>query len=686
MSAEQVKRSQYFNPPTTECPHSSRNHFEDWEEFHLPMTRMHHAALHGRGVASGLEVSVQDAGTQVEVQPGVAVNGKGELIALAAEGQADVGVDRPGEPGQQIDPPFRLSTAGQQSGAHYLCIQFAQALRFTEGSCGKLEQTPWLRLLPTTGDAGPIEAGEAVVLAIVEVEAAGVATVRDRLEGLAHRRQLIGQAASELRIRRTATVAEAVGDVPAGRIGASDGGGLRFSVAEAADMMLLDRDDGGRFSRLEIHADDVELMGSLGLASWRLRAGGSEAAPTLELQPLADERSIRVTSLDGGHVPLQVHASSSSERNAVYLAQTGGRVGIGTAAPNRTLTVVGDSEAGLNVRNGTGAQEVMLGVDQDGGVVSTMTQHDLQLRAGGDQAVMTLKADGRVGIGTAAPRERLEVAGQIKAGCLTVGDWPFNRNHAFCGNNLLDQNSSQNYALAQGRAGRTFLNSPLGIDFRIGNVTRMTLANDGNFGIGTSSPQAPLHIARGTDITPGGGGYLVIGTPSGASLGLDENEILARDRGAVSTLHLQSDGGDVWIHSKGGGATVMIKGEGRLGIGVVDPAHPIQVGGGAHCFGGREWRNASSISCKRDVEALSLDHALATLDDLRPVTFKYIDDDEVRAGFVAEEVPNLVATGDRKSLSAMDFVAVLTRVVQFQQRQIRELSERLDMAPAESRP
>jgi Chaperone of endosialidase len=686
MSAEQVKRSQYFNPPTTECPHSSRNHFEDWEEFHLPMTRMHHAALHGRGVASGLEVSVQDAGTQVEVQPGVAVNGKGELIALAAEGQADVGVDRPGEPGQQIDPPFRLSTAGQQSGAHYLCIQFAQALRFTEGSCGKLEQTPWLRLLPTTGDAGPIEAGEAVVLAIVEVEAAGVATVRDRLEGLAHRRQLIGQAASELRIRRTATVAEAVGDVPAGRIGASDGGGLRFSVAEAADMMLLDRDDGGRFSRLEIHADDVELMGSLGLASWRLRAGGSEAAPTLELQPLADERSIRVTSLDGGHVPLQVHASSSSERNAVYLAQTGGRVGIGTAAPNRTLTVVGDSEAGLNVRNGTGAQEVMLGVDQDGGVVSTMTQHDLQLRAGGDQAVMTLKADGRAGIGTAAPRERLEVAGQIKAGCLTVGDWPFNRNHAFCGNNLLDQNSSQNYALAQGRAGRTFLNSPLGIDFRIGNVTRMTLANDGNFGIGTSSPQAPLHIARGTDITPGGGGYLVIGTPSGASLGLDENEILARDRGAVSTLHLQSDGGDVWIHSKGGGATVMIKGEGRLGIGVVDPAHPIQVGGGAHCFGGREWRNASSISCKRDVEALSLDHALATLDDLRPVTFKYIDDDEVRAGFVAEEVPNLVATGDRKSLSAMDFVAVLTRVVQFQQRQIRELSERLDMAPAESRP
>ena len=688
MSAEQVKRSQYFNPPTTECPHSSRNHFEDWEEFHLPMARMHHAALHGRGVASGLEVSAQGAGTQVEVQPGVAVNGNGELIALAAEGQADIGVDRPGEPGQQIDPPFRLSTTGHESGTHYLCIQFAQALRFAEGACGKLEQTPWLRLLPTAGEAGPIEAGEAIVLAIVEVDAGGVATVRDRLEGLAHRRQLGGQVLSELRIRRTDTAAEAVADAPAGRIGARDGGGLRLSVAEAADAVILDREDGGRFSRLEVHADDVDLLGSLGLASWRLRAGGLEADPTLELQPLADDRSFRVVSQDGNHVPLQVHASNSAEGNAVCLAHTGGRVGIGTAVPDRPLTVVGADDAALNVRNARSTQEIMLGIDQNGGVVSTMTLHDLQLRAGGDQAVMTLKADGRVGIGTTAPGERLEVAGQIKAGCLTVGDWRFNRNHAFIGNNLLDQDNSQNYALAQGRAGRTFLNSPLGIDFRIGNVTRMVLANDGNFGIGTSSPQAPLHIATGTDVTPGGGGYLVIGSALGAALALDDNEILARERGAVSTLHLQSDGGDIWIHAKSSPATVMIKSDGRLGLGVVNPAHPIHVGGGAHCFGGREWRNASSISCKREVEALSLDDALATLDDLRPVTFKYIDDDEVRAGFIAEDVPDLVAAGDRKSLSAMDFVAVLSRVVQFQQRQIRELSERLGlgMATAEPRP
>ena len=221
MSAEPVKRSQYFNPPTTECPHSSRNHFEDWEEFHLPMGRMHHAALHGRGVASGLEVSVQDAGTQIEVGPGVAIDGKGELIALSAAGQADSrrraarrggGADRPALPARH-----RRARAG----TYYLCIQFAQALRFAEGSCGKLEQTPWLRLLPTAGDLGPIEAGEAIVLAIVEVGAEGLATVRDRAEGLrapppagGQGRASCGSARTEDRPPRRSA------DAPSGRIAA----------------------------------------------------------------------------------------------------------------------------------------------------------------------------------------------------------------------------------------------------------------------------------------------------------------------------------------------------------------------------------------------------------------------------------------------------------------------------------
>jgi hypothetical protein len=46
-------------------------------------------------------------------------------------------------------------------------------------------------------------------------------------------------------------------------------------------------------------------------------------------------------------------------------------------------------------------------------------------------------------------------------------------------------------------------------------------------------------------------------------------------------------------------------------------------------------------------------------------------------GFVAEDVPDLVARPDRKTLSPMDIVAVLTRVVQEQQQRIEELTAKL---------
>ena len=46
---------------------------------------------------------------------------------------------------------------------------------------------------------------------------------------------------------------------------------------------------------------------------------------------------------------------------------------------------------------------------------------------------------------------------------------------------------------------------------------------------------------------------------------------------------------------------------------------------------------------------------------------------EQHIGFIAEDVPELVATKDRKGLSAMDIVAVLTKVVQEQQKVVQEL-------------
>ena len=88
-----------------------------------------------------------------------------------------------------------------------------------------------------------------------------------------------------------------------------------------------------------------------------------------------------------------------------------GNVGIGTYEPNRPLTIQGAGGTYLNVKGNNGSYEVLLGADKNGGIVSTMTNHDLQLRAGGNSTKMTIKANGNVGIGTSSPDAKLAVNG-----------------------------------------------------------------------------------------------------------------------------------------------------------------------------------------------------------------------------------------------------------------------------------
>jgi hypothetical protein len=61
------------------------------------------------------------------------------------------------------------------------------------------------------------------------------------------------------------------------------------------------------------------------------------------------------------------------------------------------------------------------------------------------------------------------------------------------------------------------------------------------------------------------------------------------------------------------------------------------------------------------------------------VRFNYKPEkDEEYLWVIAEDVPDLLATKKRNSLSPMDVVAVLTEVVQTQQKKIEELQARLD--------
>lgn len=124
---------------------------------------------------------------------------------------------------------------------------------------------------------------------------------------------------------------------------------------------------------------------------------------------------------------------------------------------------------------------------------------------------------------------------------------------------------------------------------------------------------------------------------------------------------------------------ITIDKDGNIGFGVNRPQHPLELASGAYVSAGGVWTNSSSRARKENIETLTLEEALSALAALEAVEFNYLGDpDERYVGFIAEDVPGLVAMKDRRSLSAMDVVAVLTRVVQDQEDRIRSLEQRLD--------
>ena len=101
------------------------------------------------------------------------------------------------------------------------------------------------------------------------------------------------------------------------------------------------------------------------------------------------------------------------------------------------------------------------------------------------------------------------------------------------------------------------------------------------------------------------------------------------------------------------------------------------MGGGAYCTG-TIWTDASSREYKENIIELTTEEAVSALERLEPVKFNYkVDKEEECLGFIGEDVPDLVAMKDRKGLSSMDIVAVLTKVVKQQQKQIEELEARI---------
>jgi hypothetical protein len=184
-----------------------------------------------------------------------------------------------------------------------------------------------------------------------------------------------------------------------------------------------------------------------------------------------------------------------------------------------------------------------------------------------------------------------------------------------------------------------------------------------NVGIGTTEPKQRLEV----------NGNIQIHEKNSSVAGL----MLTQSSGGMG--YIMHNRADTLTLGAGSVDRLTIDRDGNVGIGTARPSHPIEMASGAYVSAGGVWTNSSSREKKDNIVALTPEEALAALVALEPVRFNYKQDEsEEYVGFIAEDVPGLVASADRSSLSTMDIVAVLTRVVQEQQQKIAELEARLD--------
>ena len=226
---------------------------------------------------------------------------------------------------------------------------------------------------------------------------------------------------------------------------------------------------------------------------------------------------------------LELRGGGNSTAQTVYIDNTG-QIGVGTSNPSQKLEVLGNSlvtgtqfigDTFTKIQQASG--NLLLTNQSSSGAIRFLTNSTERVR---------IDSSGNVGIGTTSPSQKLEVIGNVK-----VSSTIYSPNLATWGNVPMTIRSDDYIR---------FLTSS-------SNNERMRILNNGNIGIGTTSPSDKLEVY---------GGNLIV------------NDGTSKSRLRPSDLYMQQAGViKAWLRADGNS---YLNG-GNLGIGTTSPAYILDV-------------------------------------------------------------------------------------------------------------
>ena len=268
---------------------------------------------------------------------------------------------------------------------------------------------------------------------------------------------------------------------------------------DAGTLLFTGQDDGGNkqeYGRITMEFDDVSNSGEEGELIFRLTEAGSVEQEYMRLR--GSSRQIEFNTMTDD---IDMTWNSDSASDVFYCNAGTSRVGIKTNAPETDFNVNGTIQVGMQTGLHTSLGNNILTFNRDSTsfIDQAVDSGDISFRMGSSNTnLLWLDGAGKVGIGTNSPDTTLHVEGSVLIDAFTEGAGAglyFREGHLNTNQpsiTVQDHNGSNPDGLA--------ISAYDGISFRLNAVEKMRIDSTGKVGIGTTSPNATLHVSGDTYI------------------------------------------------------------------------------------------------------------------------------------------------------------------------------------------